>query len=461
MKRILPEEKMSWQRPILSISNEGAATKGNRYIVGETPTGIFSGLTTDNIAWYDGIQWQEDIPEEGWVLYDANQTELLIYMNGPSGDYWYYFKDIFGTGTGAGLVGTKEVDETNIADTKILEYDSTSDKLIYVAKPTGGGTGFFNKLDATTNPTVNDDAVDGYEVGSLWFNISTSKVFQCLNATTGAAVWVELTGGGSGVSVTNFTTYQNLLDDTTVGDGNFGTVTNLLNSIFIKFTDWYALGRKIIWKVTANTKWYLPFEDNVNDLSGNGYNATATDITYVTGKVGAKAANFNGTTSKAIYLGNPIGTSITNITMMCWVYLSSTSQKGICLDLGSNPDASGYNIKGFALAIGTTTADTAGNNLIGIYNGVRWIATGKALGTGWHHIAMTINGSSKPTMYADGVQVFTDNGTNPAALTTTNPNMVVGSSYNGRFFTGYIDEAIIESRLWTSQEIFEYFMQTQ
>ena len=233
MKRILPEEKMSWQRPVLSITNEGIATKGNRYIVGETPTGIFSGLTTDNIAWYDGIQWQEDIPEEGWVLYDANQTELLIYMNGPSGDYWYYFKDIFATGIGAGLVGTKQVDETNIADTKILEYDSTSDKLIYVAKPTGGGTGFFNKLDAITNPTVNDDLVDGYEVGSLWFNISTSKVFQCLNATTGAAVWVELTGsGGGGTTLFEFADISALLTNATAIEGDHAFITSTNRKFF-------------------------------------------------------------------------------------------------------------------------------------------------------------------------------------------------------------------------------------
>jgi hypothetical protein len=359
-----------------------------------------------------------------------------------------------------GLVGTKEVNEAAIADEKILEYDTTTGKLIYVAKPSSSG--FFNNLSATTNPGVGDDTVDGYEVGSLWFNITLSKVFQCLSAATGAAVWVELTGGASsGVSVTNFTTYQNLLDDVTVTNGNFGTVTNLMNSIFIKFTDWYALGRKIIWKITANTKWYLPMEDAVTDESGNSFDATATDVTYVTGKVGAKAASFNGTTSKAIYLGNPIGTTITNITMMCWVYISGTSLAGCFLAIGSNPDGSGYNTKGFAIGVGSTHMGATGNNLLGLYDGIRWMATGKAIGTGWHHVAMTINNSSYPTLYLDGVQVYSDAIGVPYALTSTTPNMIVGSTYNNRFFAGYIDEAIIESRLWTSQEIFEYFMQTQ
>ena len=78
----------------------------------------------------------------------------------------------------------------------LSKIDGTDYNTHWVNKPTGAG--FFNKLDATTNPTTGDDSVDGYEVGSLWFNITSSKVFQCLDATTGAAVWVELTGSGTG-----------------------------------------------------------------------------------------------------------------------------------------------------------------------------------------------------------------------------------------------------------------------
>lgn len=43
-----------------------------------------------------------------------------------------------------GKVGTKEVDETNIATGKMLEYDGTTDKIKYVVKPSGSeaGAGF-------------------------------------------------------------------------------------------------------------------------------------------------------------------------------------------------------------------------------------------------------------------------------------------------------------------------------
>lgn len=144
----------------------------------------------------------------------------------PPGTHSHSKADI--TDLNEGLVGTKEVNETDIANTKILQYDSTLGKLVYVTKPTSAG--FFNKLDATTNPTVNDDSGDGYEVGSLWFNITTSKVFQCLNATATAAVWVELTGGGTGLP-TGGTTGQVLAKlSNTDGDANWSTILSVYDT---------------------------------------------------------------------------------------------------------------------------------------------------------------------------------------------------------------------------------------
>ncbi len=53
-------------------------------------------------------------------------------------------------------------------------------------------------LTATTDPTVNDDTGDGYSVGSRWVNTSTDKEYVCLDASTGAAVWLETTALGGG-----------------------------------------------------------------------------------------------------------------------------------------------------------------------------------------------------------------------------------------------------------------------
>jgi len=55
-----------------------------------------------------------------------------------------------------------------------------------------GGVGGQNKTDATTNPTVTNDATQGYAPGSLWLNNSTGRVFLCAGNTANAAVWREV-----------------------------------------------------------------------------------------------------------------------------------------------------------------------------------------------------------------------------------------------------------------------------
>lgn len=54
---------------------------------------------------------------------------------------------------------------------------------------------------SASDPTVNDDNTQGYSVNSIWTNTTTDAVFICTDASTGAAVWKEVTAGGTNVQV--------------------------------------------------------------------------------------------------------------------------------------------------------------------------------------------------------------------------------------------------------------------
>lgn len=58
----------------------------------------------------------------------------------------------------------------------------------------------------TSAPTANDDSDDGYGVGSRWFDIANDAIYECVDASVGAAVWQQIGDGdvsGPGSSTDN------------------------------------------------------------------------------------------------------------------------------------------------------------------------------------------------------------------------------------------------------------------
>jgi hypothetical protein len=49
--------------------------------------------------------------------------------------------------------------------------------------------GLPRNITATSNPGVNDDINGGYNVGSIWVNVSSDAIYFCADASDGAAVW--------------------------------------------------------------------------------------------------------------------------------------------------------------------------------------------------------------------------------------------------------------------------------
>lgn len=66
-----------------------------------------------------------------------------------------------------------------------VEYDITDSWVAVAAK---------RRINATTDPTVDDDKDLGFAVSSVWVNVTTDKAYVCVNSSAGAAVWKETTG---------------------------------------------------------------------------------------------------------------------------------------------------------------------------------------------------------------------------------------------------------------------------
>jgi hypothetical protein len=56
---------------------------------------------------------------------------------------------------------------------------------------------FYKDNQTTSSPSVTDDNTQGYAVGSTWDNTATGQAFRCLDASTGAANWIDITAGAT------------------------------------------------------------------------------------------------------------------------------------------------------------------------------------------------------------------------------------------------------------------------
>lgn len=120
-------------------------------------------------------------------------------------------------------------------------------------------------------------------------------------------------------------------------------------------------------------------------------------INYCFGAVDFDGVNdFVGST--ALDLGN------SSITISFWVNLDSNSETGCFINIGDP----GNNGNGWGIGVGATTFSDSGNNLIMVYNWVRWIDTNDNIGTGWHHIVMTLDASGYPESFIDSVSNYDD-----------------------------------------------------
>lgn|SRR5512138_29645 len=55
-----------------------------------------------------------------------------------------------------------------------------------------------SEFDAAVPPTTGDDENDGYAVGSRWIDTTAGKEYVCVDASAGAALWIETTASGGG-----------------------------------------------------------------------------------------------------------------------------------------------------------------------------------------------------------------------------------------------------------------------
>ncbi|MFN0248866.1 MAG: LamG domain-containing protein [Kofleriaceae bacterium] len=178
------------------------------------------------------------------------------------------------------------------------------------------------------------------------------------------------------------------------------------------------------------------FEQNTNDASGDGNNATSNNISYALGKVGQAVVLQS---SSSLVVGERASLEPPNLTVEAWVRPSQTPPSSGRWAVMDNDGAYGVFVTSSTLVCvlgGTLTVDHA-------------LAVNV-----WTHVACTTDGTTV-RMYIDGLP---DNTTvNGQPLSTGNGNGVVlaGNSPSGDRFVGSIDQMRVFNTARTQVQICE------
>ncbi|MBN1361860.1 MAG: discoidin domain-containing protein [Sedimentisphaerales bacterium] len=204
---------------------------------------------------------------------------------------------------------------------------------------------------------------------------------------------------------------------------------------------------------TANLVALYTMENSVADASGNGRDGTAlTGASFGDGPLGyGRALVLDGTSG---YAELPIGTliqSLSSASFATWVNWSGNGGlwqrvfdfgTGDAVNMWLTPNASGQ--VRFAITLSGSGGESRLNR------------PGSNLSTGWHHVAVTIDGTtSGMNMYIDG-NLVASNTTNvlPMNLGNTTQNWLGRSQYTGdAYFNGSIDDFRIYNRALSGPEV--------
>jgi len=173
--------------------------------------------------------------------------------------------------------------------------------------------------------------------------------------------------------------------------------------------------------------------------STQGQGITMSGTTAIAGIEGG-ARVFDGVSNNLLTTTNVLSGVTSSVTISVWVAGVTSSSKGAFVKVSASSSTN----EGYGVGVGSATWDAAGNHLIGLYEGVRWIDTGTSIGMGWHHIVMVIDASGIPSFYLDGRSLGAFGTTGPFA--PSNPTAIGGYTAAGshaRFFAGTIDEVRI------------------
>jgi hypothetical protein len=344
---------------------------------------------------------------------------------------------------------------------KALAMATAFSNFTYEADVSVGPAGNAGLIFRVSKPDIGSDAYCGYYVGidsvdsqlqlgfanNGWNNITNLPMTFAAN--TFYHLKVQAQGSRIRIFVTN--TNQPVVDlvDTNFASGMLGVRDYCTdgNQSLSSFT--HLVATELPSSSDNGAQAWYPFEGNALDATGNGNDGTVSgNVQFVPGKLGALAAQFDGSTNT--YISVPLSVS-NSFTIGFWIKTTAVGGTGqwyngrglVDGDVSGVANDFGISLVGNTVAFGVGNPDTT-------------IVTPAPVNDGtWHHIAVTRDATGgHMSLYLDGVLRAT--GTGPPGTRTASPNLRIGSLQTGvagGFLSGTIDDVQLFDQVFSPASV--------
>ena len=378
----------------------------------------------------------------------VSSTQINVSWTASTDNFGVTGYRVFRNGTQVGTPATLSFSDTGLAASTSYSYTVAAvDAAGNASTPSTASSAMTLAGADTTSPTV-----------SITTPLANATVSATINLIATAAdnvavadVQFQLDGLNLGADLT--TAPYSISWDTTTASNGIHSLTaiardaahNAKTSTVVSVTVSNAGGTV----PTTGLIGYWNFDEGAgtlaHDTSGNGFNGTAVNTAWATGKTNS-GLSFNGTSSYVVTPSIPLNT----FSISTWVNSAATTQTSYARVVESQYSS------GFYLGVNSTgtkykfivNSATGSTGSCGLPFGC---AEGGAITTGWHLVTGTFDGTTAK-LYVDNVLVASDTFTTP--LNANFPLYIARYFAGGGFnWNGGIDEVRLYNRALTLAEV--------
>lgn len=235
---------------------------------------------------------------------------------------------------------------------------------------------------------------------------------------------------------------------------------------FMKFTLLAFLLTTCLHSIAQGPIAHWNFNGNANDITGNGHNGVANNVTLAPGKAGVAntAYYFNGTSS---YIGAPYMSDL-NLSQfsICAIVKPMSYYSGLCEGNIIVTRGHDNNTGNYALVFSDAPYNTCGiqDTTLNVFyatsgstwgNNTQWQSSSKVLTNTWYKVVLTFDGSTFKTYVNDtNTSTYIIGG---GSIGTSTDSLWIGGHYGDMSYpywlNGYLDDLKIYNRVLADSEI--------